>query len=124
MCTTIVTATDEKGRFTVPGALLKELGLEAPVKVVAWRENDKIIMETASANGAKAAWDEFFKKMDEKNITMSEEEIVEEVHAYRRERRQAALDASKAYDTTQMYFSHLGPCPDESGIASAWRYRF
>ena len=82
------------------------------------------MMETVSANGAKAAWDEFFKKMDEKNIAMSEEEIVEEVHAYRREKRQAALDASNAYNIAQMYFPHLGLCPDEREITSAWCYRF
>ena len=124
MCTTIVTATDDKGQFTVPGALLKELGLEAPVKVVAWRENDKIMMEIVSANGAKAAWDDFFKKMDEKDIKMSEEEIVEEVHAYRREKRQAALDASKVYNTAQMYLPYPSLCPDEREITSAWCYRF
>ena len=96
MCTTIVTATDEKGRFAVPGALLKELGLEAPVKVVAWRENDKIMMAAVPANSAEAAWGELCEEMDKQNTTMSEEEIVEEVRAYRREKRQAALNASKA----------------------------
>ena len=90
----IVTATDEKGRLTVPGALLKELGLEAPVKVVAWRENDKIMMAAVPANSAEAAWGELCEEMDKQNITMSEKEVVELVHKHRREEREKRMQAS------------------------------
>ena len=95
MAKPIVTAVD-KGRVTVPEALLKEIGLEAPLKAVAWREHDQIRMMVVPANRAEAAWGELCEEMDKKNITMSEEEIVEEVRAYRREKRQAALNDSKA----------------------------
>ncbi len=95
MAKPIVTAVD-KGQVTIPEALLKEIGLGAPLKAVAWREHDQIRMMVVPANSAEAAWHELCEEMDKKNITMSEEEIVEEVRAYRREKRQAALNASKA----------------------------
>ena len=95
MAKPIVTAVD-KGQVTVPEALLREIGLEAPLKAVAWREHDQIRMMVVPANSAEAAWAELCEEMDKKNITMSEEEIVEEVRAYRREKEQAALNASKA----------------------------
>ncbi len=96
----IVTDMDEKDRVTVPEALLKEIGLAAPIKAVAWRENGKIMMMVVPANSAEAAWAELCEEMDKHNITMSEEEVVELVHKHRREERekrmQASLNASKA----------------------------
>ena len=49
MAKPIVTAVD-KGQVTVPEALLREIGLEAPLKAVAWRENGKIMMMVVPAN--------------------------------------------------------------------------
>ena len=124
MVNPIATAVDEKGRVAVPEALLKEIGLEAPLKAVAWREHDQIRMMVVPANSGEAAWAELCEEMDKKNITMSEEEVVEEVHAYRREKRHAALEASKVYNTAQMYLPYPSLCPDEREITSAWCYRF
>lgn len=96
----IVTAVDDEGRATVPEALMKEIGLEAPLKAVAWREHDQIRMMVVPANSAEAAWAELCEEMDKHDITMSEEEVVELIHRHRKEQRQermqASLNASKA----------------------------
>ena len=96
----IVTAVD-KGQVTVPEALLKEIGLEDPLKAVAWRENGKIMMAVVPANSAEAAWGELCEEMDKHNITMSEEEVVELVHKHRREEREKRMQASLNASNTQ-----------------------
>ena len=86
----IVTAVDN-GRVTVPEVLIEEIGLEAPLKTVAWRENGKIMMIVVPADSAEAAWGELCEGMDKLNITMSEEEVVELIHKHRREKRQEKM---------------------------------
>ena len=90
----IVTDMDEKGRVTVPEALIKKIGLEAPATVVAWCEGDAIAMTVLKSTSPQAAWRELCQEMDEKNITMSEDEVVELIHRHRKEQRQERMQAS------------------------------
>ena len=62
----IVTAVDN-GRVTVPEVLIEEIGLEAPLKTVAWREHDQVRMLVVPADSAEAVRADLCEKMDKLN---------------------------------------------------------
>lgn len=87
-----VTYMDEKGRLTMPENLMKGMCLKTPAKVAARPEGDVVTM-TFEAATPESAWLDLFEKMDKRGIRMSEDEVVAEIHAYR---KRSGMDAWRA----------------------------
>ena len=82
---TTIMAAD--GKMMMPETIMKALGLAEPAEISVRLEGDKIVMSVLRTFDRESAWREIFKRFDEKGIKMSEDEVVEEIHEYRKERR-------------------------------------
>ncbi len=92
------TTLDTDGHLVLPSALMDKIGLKEKTEI-AIRYNGKIItisfsgdtreLDTALKSDAKSRLDAALKKIDAKNPIMSDEEIGEEIKAYRKERRES-----------------------------------
>ena len=75
------------GKMMMPETIMKALGLAEPAEISVRLEGDKIVMSVLRTFDRESAWREIFKRFDEKGIKMSEDEVVAEIHEYRKERR-------------------------------------
>ena len=82
---TTIMAAD--GKMMMPETIMKALGLAEPAEISVRLEGDKIVMSVLRTFDRESAWREIFKRFDEKGIKMSEDEVVAEIHEYRKERR-------------------------------------
>ena len=82
---TMIMAAD--GEMMMPETIMKALGLAEPAEISVRLEGDKIVMSVLRTFDRESAWREIFKRFDEKGIKMSEDEVVAEIHEYRKERR-------------------------------------
>lgn len=75
------------GQMAMPETIINALGLAEPAELSVRLEGDKIVMKVLRTFDRESAWREICKRFDEKGIKMSEEEVVAEIHEYRKERR-------------------------------------
>ena len=75
------------GQMVMPETIINALGLAEPAELSVRLEGDKIVMKVLRTFDRESAWREICKRFDEKGIKMSEEEVVAEIHEYRKERR-------------------------------------
>lgn len=87
----MTTAMYAEGWAVMPQTLVEEMGLDATTRVAIRFEGDVVIMKVIPAVGSESALNEFFKRMDEKNIQMSEEDVVKEIRKYRKEKREQQM---------------------------------
>lgn len=81
---------DEEGRVQIPKAVLDAMDIDAPANFAVSRHGDAIALYVIRGIDKASVWREIFKKFDEKNINMSEDEVLEEIQAYRKEQLQAS----------------------------------
>ncbi len=78
-----------KGQIVIPQRLRKELAITPNTKLCVYRRDDKLVvvkLNLPALSGLK----EFFKEVDEQNkgkVKLTEKEILEDIQAYRREKR-------------------------------------
>ena len=82
--TTIIAAD---GQTVLPKTIMDALGLAEPAELSVRLQGDEIVMKVLRTFDRESAWREICKRFDEKGIKMSEEEVVAEIHEYRKERR-------------------------------------
>ena len=75
------------GQMVMPETIMDALGLTEPAELSVCLEGDKIVIKVLRTFDKESAWREIFKRFDEKGIKMSEDEVVAEIHEYRKERR-------------------------------------
>jgi AbrB family looped-hinge helix DNA binding protein len=74
-----VTTMSEKGQVVIPQSIRKELGIKPKTKFLIYGRGDTVIMKKLELPDLKKEWDDIFKTMDKKEITLSEKEIQNEI---------------------------------------------
>lgn len=82
-----ITTISEKGQVVIPQSIRKELGIRPKNKFLVYGKGDTIIMKKLALPDLKKEWDDIFKMMDKKELTLSEEEIQKEIDAARKKIR-------------------------------------
>ena len=74
-----ITTISEKGQGVIPQSIRKELGIKPKNKFLVYGKGDTIIMKKLDLPDLKKEWEDIFKLMDKKGVSLSEEEIQQEV---------------------------------------------
>jgi AbrB family looped-hinge helix DNA binding protein len=82
-----ITTISEKGQVVIPQSIRKELGIKPKNKFLVYGKGDTIIMKKLDLPDLKKEWDDIFKLMDKKELTLSEEEIQKEIAVVRKKSR-------------------------------------
>ena len=78
---------DEKGEITIPKKFIKELGLKPHSLPKVWEQDGTIYLRKPSLSELRKEWEKIFEAIGRKKIQMSEQEILDEIQAYRAEKR-------------------------------------
>ena len=86
---TDITTVSAKGQVVIPQALRKKLKLKPKTKLLVYGEGDTIIMKRLYLPDLRKEWERIRQIVEERNRKygpLTEEDVKEEVEAYRRER--------------------------------------
>ena len=87
---TEIAVVGTKGQIVIPQKLRRELKITAKTKLAIYRKDDKLVVTKLSIPPLGKELRELFREIDEQNKGKkkpSEKEILEQVQAYRREKR-------------------------------------
>jgi len=70
-----VTTISEKGQVVIPQSIRKELKIKPKNKFLVYGKGDTIILKKLELLDLKKEWDNIFKMMDKKGLSISEKEI-------------------------------------------------
>ena len=77
-----------KGQFVIPQDLRRRLAIKPKTKLAIYRKGDKLVVTKLSVPTAGEELDEFFAEIDRgSKRAASEQEIIKEIQAYRKEKR-------------------------------------
>ena len=79
-----------KGQIVIPQRLRRELNITPKTKLVVYRKGDKIVVTRLKVPPLGEELKDLFREIDEQNqgkTKPAEKEILEEIQAYRREKR-------------------------------------
>jgi AbrB family looped-hinge helix DNA binding protein len=79
-----VTTISEKGQVVIPQSIRKELGIKPKNKFLVYGRGDTIILKKLELPSLKKEWENIFRFMDKKDLTITEEEIQKEIAAARK----------------------------------------
>lgn len=89
MVETDITTVSAKGQVVIPQVLRKKLKLKPKTKLLVYGEGDTIIMRRLYLPDLREEWERIRQIVEERNRKygpLTEEDVKEEVEAYRRER--------------------------------------
>lgn len=78
---------DEKGEIIIPKKFIKELGLKPHSLLRVWEQDGAIFLQKLNRSELKKEWKKIFGRIDSRKIKISEQEILDEIQAYRAEKR-------------------------------------
>ena len=87
---TEIAVVGTKGQIVIPQKLRRELKITAKTKLAIYRKDDKLVVTKLNIPPLGKELRELFREIDEQNKGKkkpSEKEILEQVQAYRREKR-------------------------------------
>jgi AbrB family looped-hinge helix DNA binding protein len=79
-----------KGQFVIPQDLRRRLAIKPKTKLAIYRKGDKLVVMKLKIPTAGKELDDFFAEIDERSKrgkAVSEQEIIKEIQAYRKEKR-------------------------------------
>jgi bifunctional DNA-binding transcriptional regulator/antitoxin component of YhaV-PrlF toxin-antitoxin module len=77
-----------KGQFVIPQNLRRRLAIKPKTKLAIYRKGDKLVVTKLKVPTAGEELDDFFAEIDEgSKRAASEQEILKEIEAYRKEKR-------------------------------------
>ena len=79
-----VTTISEKGQVVIPQSIRKELGIKPKNKFLVYGRGDTIILKKLELPSLKKEWENIFRLMDKKDLTITEEEIQKEIATARK----------------------------------------
>ena len=88
MAETEVTTVSEKGQVVIPYSIRARMGLKPRTKLLVYGSEDTLILKKLYVPDLREQWERIKKIMNERNKKygeLTEEEIMAEVKAYRRE---------------------------------------
>ena len=77
----------EKGQIVIPQKIRKDLKIKPRSKLLVSSKGGLIIMKVFELPDMEKDWEKMFRVMHTKNLKISEQEILDEIAAYRKERR-------------------------------------
>lgn len=86
-----VAVVGTKGQIVIPLQMRNKLNIRPRTKLAVYRSGDKLVLAKLSIPSLGEELKELFREIDShyrKSLRPSEKEILEEIQAYRRERRQ------------------------------------
>ena len=83
-----VTTISEKGQVVIPLSIRKELGIKPKTKFLVFGKGDTVIMKRLELPDLKKEGEAIFEMMDRKELSLSDEELQEEIAFARREKRE------------------------------------
>ncbi|HZW57944.1 MAG TPA: AbrB/MazE/SpoVT family DNA-binding domain-containing protein [Nitrososphaerales archaeon] len=99
-----ITTASEKGQVVIPQSLRKEMGIKSRTKFVVLGSGNTVIMKRLEFPDLRGEWSKIFEMMDQKKSKrLSENEILAEIQATRKEEKKRALSRGKD-DTTKHPF--------------------
>jgi AbrB family looped-hinge helix DNA binding protein len=84
-----VTTMSEKGQVVIPQSIRKELGIKPKTKFLVFGRGDTVIMKRLELPDVKKEWEDIFKMMDSKKLNLSDADVIEEIGASRKEKRES-----------------------------------
>ena len=82
------TTVSEKGQVVIPQKIRKNLNIKPRSTLQVFSKGGFIIMKEVTLPDIKKEWEEIFRIIDSKNVKITEQEILDEIQAYRREKRE------------------------------------
>jgi len=85
-----ITVVGTKGQIVIPQRLRQELRITSKTKLVVYRKGDKLVVTKLRVPPLGEELKDLFREIDEQNKGKkkpTEKEILEEIQAYRREKR-------------------------------------
>ena len=77
-----------KGQFVIPQNLRRQLAIKPKTKLAIYRKGDKFVVTKLKIPTVGQELDDFFAEIDKgSKRTVSEQEIIKEIQAYRKEKR-------------------------------------
>jgi bifunctional DNA-binding transcriptional regulator/antitoxin component of YhaV-PrlF toxin-antitoxin module len=77
-----------KGQFVIPQDLRRRLAIKPKTRLAIYRRGDKLVVMKLKVPTAGEELDDFFAEVDEgSKRAVSEQEIIKEIQAYRKEKR-------------------------------------
>ena len=77
----------EKGQVVIPQKIRRNLNIKPRSTLQVFSKDGFIIMKEVALPDIKKEWEEMFQIMHSKNIKITEQEILDEIQAYRKEKR-------------------------------------
>lgn len=87
-----ITTMSEKGQVVIPQELRKYLGIKPKTRFAVFVIDDNIVMRKLDIPDIKKEWNSIFRSMDKKNLKLDENDIVEEIKAYRKAKHKKTRD--------------------------------
>lgn len=82
-----ITTIGEKGQVVIPQKIRKDLKIKPKSKLLVSSKDGLIIMKVFELPDMEKDWEKMFRVMHAKNLKISEQEILDEIAAYRKEKR-------------------------------------
>jgi len=85
-----ITTVSQKGQVVIPQALREKLGLRPKTKLLVYGVEDAIILKKLTMPDVKKELEDLYSKIDKRiaqHGELTDKEIAEEIHRYRREKR-------------------------------------
>lgn len=90
-----ITTMGKKGQIVIPKTIRDQLALGPQSKFVVYSSGDMIVMKKLKIPDVRKEFEAIFREMDRKNLGLSEEDILEEIQAMRKEKREHAKNERK-----------------------------
>lgn len=87
-----ITTMSEKGQVVIPQELRKYLGIKPKTRFAVFVIDDNIVMRKLDIPDIKKEWNSIFRSMDKKNLKLDENDIAEEIRAYRKVKHKKTRD--------------------------------
>lgn len=87
-----ITTMSEKGQVVIPQELRKYLGIKPKTRFAVFVIDDNIVMRKLDIPDIKKEWNSIFRSMDKKNLKLDENDIAEEIKAYRKVKHKKTRD--------------------------------
>ena len=87
-----ITTMSEKGQVVIPQELRKYLGIKPKTRFAVFVIDDNIVMRKLDIPDIKKEWNSIFRSMDKKNLKLDENDIAEEIRAYRKAKHKKTRD--------------------------------
>lgn len=82
-----ITTISEKGQVVIPQSLRKEMKIAPKTRFLVFGSGDTVVMKRLKLPDVGKEWKQIFEIMDKKELQLSDNEVLAEIQALRKEKR-------------------------------------